>query len=222
MHRYADLLAHTYACSCAAPQGGVRDPDWWKHSGGGGVNAIKQRLQCRWAASRSAGDGFHRERIRWLKNRPFSLPTAFFSPLLLLPLPRSLNSSTSTSLPLFLHHTTLYLSCAFRCPPLDFFPPIPPCLFHTFLHEPAVPFGHLQSWMTHVYDPYEGTHLFSAHPLAVCSPPPLWSPRLPLRSTCLHTSAVKPPQTVFCPFNIPSQVKRVTPELQYPLKPSPK
>lgn len=95
--------------------------------------------------------------------------TLFFP--FLLPPPRSLNSSTSTSLPLFLHHATLYLSCAFCCPPSDFFPPIPPRLFHTFLHEPSVPFGHLQSWMTHVYDPYEGTHLFSAHPLAVCSPP---------------------------------------------------
>ena len=181
MHRYADLLAHTYACSCAAPQGGVRDPDWWKHSGGGGVNAIKQRLQCRWAASRSAGDGFHRERIRWLKNRPFSLPTAFFSPLLLLPLPRSLNSSTSTSLPLFLHHTTLYLSCAFRCPPLDFFPPYHPVFFTLSSTSPPCPSAIFRvEWLMF-------TTLTKEH---ICSPPiPLLSVHPPRCGLLVFPSA---------------------------------
>lgn len=68
----------------------------------------------------------------------------------------------------------------------------------------SVPFSRLQSWMTHVYDPYKGTHLFSARPTLSVSLLLVFS--LPC-STCLHTSAANPPQTVFCPFNIPHRWK---------------
>lgn len=138
-----------------------------------------------------------------------SLHRSFFFP------PCSLNSSTSTLFSLFLCLGALYLSFALAVlllPCRDFSLYL---LSLRFSLQFSVPFSHLQSWMTHVYDPCEGTHLFSAHPMLSVSLLLVFSP---LCSTCLHTSAASPLQTVFCPFNILHRWKGHR-KLQYPLNP---
>lgn len=79
----------------------------------------------------------------------------------------------------------------------------------TLFFRLSVPFSHLQSWMTHVYDPYKGTHLFSAHAILSFS--------LLFLSSLLHLSAHVCSQPVFCPFNIHDRWKGHR-KLQYPLK----
>lgn len=128
------------------------------------------------------------------ENRPFcpcAALSSFLPALLILPLlPRSLSSFFTERFISLFAFAVLLLLCG------DFSPYI---LSSHFSLQFSVPFSRLQSWMTHVYDPYKGTHLFSARPTLSVSLLLVFSL---LCSTCLHTSAANLPQTVFCPFNI--------------------
>lgn len=155
----------------------------------------------------------------WISPPPNSLlKTDHLVSLLLFLLP----SLALFILPLLLYfffscHRAFYLSFAFAVLLLlccDLFSSV--SFLHQFSLHFSMPFSCLQSWMTHVYDPYKGTHLFSAHPILSVSLLLVFSL---LCSTCLHTSTASPRHTAFCPFNILHRWRGHC-KLQYPLNPS--